>query len=123
MTPAAAAAVRAGLLRAGFWGMLLAVAASSLLPAGRLPGAAWILDDRLMHAVAYGCLALLGMAAHPKRLLLVAGGLFALGAGLEGLQAMVPGRGASAADMAANGAGIACALLLARALRWRRGGL
>lgn len=110
----AAARLRAGLYRAGFWGLLLAVAAGSLMPAAQLPTASWLWNDRILHAAAYGSLALLGIAAHPRRFLLVAGGLFALGAGLEGIQAMLPSRGSSATDIAANGAGIACALLLSR---------
>lgn len=67
--------------------------------------------DLVLHAAAYGGLTLLfaAMFGHPW---VLAAGLLALSGAIEGLQALIPGRVASWADMLANGVGVAGGLAL-----------
>ncbi len=86
----------------------------SLIPAPSLPGVG--LWDKLQHALAYLALAFTGAIAFPDRrrhgwLCL---GLLVLGASLEGLQSLIPGRFGSVEDMLANAVGVGLGLALAR---------
>ncbi len=72
-------------------------------------------SDKARHLSAYLCLALAGGIAFPgwRSLLAVGLGLVAMGIGLEFVQAFIPGRMASAGDVAANTAGVALGLTVA----------
>ncbi len=88
----------------------------SLAPTTALPSVT--LWDKFEHAGAYLGLALLGAWAFPGRTWPLAGGLFALGVGVEIAQATMGwGRQGDPADALANTIGIALGLLLARGLR------
>ena len=95
--------------------ILLAILLGSLLPG---PVVAVVSTwDKLEHAVAYGVLTLWLAGLFPPARCLWAGlASFAAGAAVELLQAFVPvSRVGEAADLLANGAGIALALALAAA--------
>ncbi len=85
--------------------------------------------DKLNHVAAYLALALSGMIGFRRRAasVRILLGLFALGIGLEGVQAFLPSREASVADVVANGIGVlvggAVALVIDRRLRSPEPGL
>ncbi len=85
---------------------LLAVIALSVIPQGAMPDTG--LSDKLGHMAAYATLALAGGIAYrgARSLLILAVGLLLLGAGLELVQALLPGRFASGYDLLANLVGI-----------------
>jgi len=92
--------------KALFYAALAAVALLSLVPADTLPDPG--ISDKLIHALAYGVLCLLGLAAHPgkaagRRVVI---GLLCYGALMEGLQTYSPGRSMEGADILANGLGV-----------------
>lgn len=97
----------------------IAVALLSLLPQHTMP----VMDvsDKAQHLIAYLCLALAGGIAVPgwRPMLWVGLGLIVFGAGLECVQAFVPGRFASVGDAAANTLGVALGLTLARIAGFR----
>lgn len=86
----------------------IAVSAGCLVPARWLPA---LPNDKLMHFLAYGGLALLAgrLAQSGSELTFWLGGLFVVGWLIEYLQQWVPGRAFCWRDMAANTAGIAVA--------------
>ncbi len=86
---------------------LLAVIALSVIPQGAIPDIG--VSDKLGHIAAYAALALAGGIAYrrPRPLFMMAAGLLLLGAGLELVQALLPGRFASGYDVLANMVGIA----------------
>ena len=107
----------------GSWVVLVGlVVMGSLLPAGspvvaaagRLP-----LTDKAMHFLAYlGLSVLLVVGFRERRRGLAAGmAMFGLGCLLEFAQQFSPGRGVDLLDLAANGAGVGCGLLLAQPVR------
>lgn len=84
------------------------VVAGCLAPAGWLPP---LPNDKLLHFVAFGGLALLALRIADSYVALAAWllGLLVLGWLIEVLQNLVPGRRFCWRDMAANAAGIAAA--------------
>jgi VanZ family protein len=99
----------------------LLVIVGSLLPGSSPPMRALgqlQISDKLMHLAAYLVLAFLP-ALHERRPAVVAAfvGAIALGIGLEFAQRLTPGRAFEVADMAADGAGVLCGLVLALPLR------
>ncbi|MFP5392919.1 MAG: VanZ family protein [Gammaproteobacteria bacterium] len=91
---------------------VLATAMGCLLPMSRLPQA--LPNDKVLHFVAFGGMALmagrLAQPGWPVPLALLA--MLASSWLIEVLQNYVPGRRFCWRDMAANGAGIACAAVL-----------
>ncbi|MFW5984039.1 MAG: VanZ family protein [Halobacteria archaeon] len=98
-----------------------AVVVASFVPTSTAPSTAaeaHAASDGLWHAATYAVLAGTGFyAAERERWLVVALGVFFLGAGVEAGQAFVSYRTASVADTAANGVGVAVALTIAEARR------
>ena len=86
---------------------LLAVIALSVVPQGAIPDTG--LSDKLDHLASYAALAFTGGIAHrgKRSLFMLVAGLLLLGAGLELVQALLPGRIASGYDVLANLAGVA----------------
>lgn len=96
-----------------FVGFSLALLGGCLVPNQWLPSR--LPNDKLMHFGAYALLALLAVriaTSVPERALWLAGLLLA-GWLIECLQQLVPGRGFSWRDMAANAAGVAVGALCA----------
>lgn len=92
---------------------IIGISLGSLLPKAWMPP---LPNDKLLHFVAYGAMALLALRiAHGNGRLAAAmlGGLFLAGWLIEGLQSRVPGRSFCWHDMAANAAGIGLAAILA----------
>lgn len=106
---------RPALWLAGAWAIALGIALGSLVPGGLVAAASRF--DKLEHALAYLLLALWWMGLLERRRHLgVALGALALGAVLEAAQAaLTTTRSADWGDVAANAAGVAAALALARA--------
>ena len=95
------------LAKSAFFIGLVAVIALSLLPQETLPETGtW---DKLNHALAYGLLAVSGRIGFKglRSLLMVGLGLVVLGAGLELVQSVTPGRDGSIQDVLANLVGVA----------------
>ena len=95
------------LAKIAFFIGLVAVIALSLLPQETLPETGmW---DKLNHALAYAVLAVSGGFGFKglRSLLMVGIGLVVLGAGLELVQSVTPGRDGSIADAVANLVGVA----------------
>ena len=111
-------------LGAAFYLGLLLVVVLSLIPQESVPRTG--LWDKANHVLAYAALAATGSLAHRgiRAWILVAVGLLILGAALEAVQSMLPGRVASFQDTLANAIGVALGALLAAgvaALRaWHR---
>ncbi len=90
------------------------VAVASLSPVSALPDVG--LSDKFEHGITYAILTLWFCGAYRNRSRYAIGvGVFALGASLEGLQALTATRSAELADLFANTAGILAALVLATA--------
>jgi len=111
----------ARLLRIVFWSWVAFVVAASLVPAGaghvpRLP-----INDKVGHFASYAVLALLGMplARSPRARAFVWLAIVGLGAGLEALQLLVPGRAAEGGDLLADALGALVGTLIWLALRRR----
>ncbi|MBK8908082.1 MAG: VanZ family protein [Rhodospirillales bacterium] len=103
--------------RAGFVVALLAVIYLSVAP--QTTSAFPDVSDKIQHAFAYFVLTMLGLLSFPqqKALAVLAVALIVLGCGLEGVQAMVPGRVPAGSDIVANTAGVLIGLLLAAIAR------
>ncbi len=99
--------------RTAFYLGLLLLIALSLLPPDALPSTG--LWDKAGHTLAYTLLAATGSIAHRglRAWVLVAAGLLILGAALEVVQSVLPGRVASLQDIVANAIGVALGSLLA----------
>ncbi len=95
------------LYRMVFFVGFLAVIALSVIPQEAKPDTG--MSGKLNHIAAYAALALAGGIAYrrPRPLFMMAAGLLLLGAGLELVQALLPGRFASGYDVLANMVGIA----------------
>ncbi len=92
--------------------LVLLVVVLSVDPQGR--AVAGGVNDKLGHVLAYAVLAVwFGGVMRRARWALVAAGLLALGAGLELVQALLPGRHPGLDDLLANGFGTAAGLALA----------
>jgi hypothetical protein len=91
--------------------LVLGVLVGCLLPNAWLPP---LPNDKLMHFGAYAALTMLAarIASGWQAFAWWALGLLAAGLLIECLQRLVPGRGFSWPDQAANAAGIACAALV-----------
>ena len=99
--------------RTAFYLGLLLVIALSLIPQEAMPPTG--LWDKANHTLAYSVLAATGCVAHRgiRAWVLVAAGLLILGAALEVVQSVLPGRVASLQDIVANAIGVALGSLLA----------
>ena len=95
------------LSRMAFFVGLLAVIVLSVIPKEAIPSLG--LPDILAHMAAYAALALAGGIAfrRARSLFMLAAGLLFLGASLELVQALIPGRDASGYEFLANMVGIA----------------
>ncbi len=95
------------LSRMAFFVGLLAVVVLSVIPKEAIPSLG--LPDILAHMAAYAALALAGGIAfrRARSLFMLAAGLLLLGASLELVQALLPGRDASGYEFLANMVGIA----------------
>lgn len=99
------------------WELQLLIAAGAALAGGCLVPNRWLPaalpNDKLMHFVAFAVLTVLALRlAHGRaETLLWLGGLLLAGWLIECLQQLVPDRGFSWRDMAANAAGVASAAL------------
>jgi len=91
----------------------LGVVAASLVSPSSLPSPARLGSDKLQHTAAYFVLALVSLYATETDNYKVAVVVFALGVCVELAQSFVPHRTASAADIAANGFGVAAAVVVA----------
>ena len=103
---------------------LVASVVICLVPLPRLAASMHHLD-KLEHALGYALLAAWAamLFATRRGLMLAAAGLVAWGVGIEGLQALVPWRSASLADVVANVVGVAVGSMTfatrgANALQW-----
>lgn len=109
------------------WALLALAIAASLAPVSSGPGLP--IPDKLLHGLGYfGLMTWFGGIYHQGRYPLVAGGLFALGVGLEFAQEAFAQRFFEVADMVANGLGIAAgwvaaALFLGHWCQWLEGQL
>ncbi|HEY8023240.1 MAG TPA: VanZ family protein [Burkholderiaceae bacterium] len=92
---------------------LTTITAGCLTPKGWLPS---LPNDKLLHFLAFGGLALLAGRIADTRIELLAwlAGLLLAGALIEGLQSLIPGRNFCWRDIAANAAGIATAAACSR---------
>lgn len=87
--------------------MVTAVVVLSLAPAPQLPEFSADYDDKLAHGLVYTVLmAWFALITPRPRWSILAAQIFALGAGLECAQALLPYRTASLADVFANSCGI-----------------
>ncbi|OOG25709.1 VanZ family protein [Thioalkalivibrio denitrificans] len=102
-----------------FWGFAALIIAGSLMPAANIPETG--LSDKAGHVIAYAILTVLGLYAHPRYTITVAGGVFVLGVALEGLQHLTPTRTFEWLDIVANGAGVVLGLVIAAVSRGFRG--
>jgi VanZ family protein len=95
------------LFRMAFFVGLLAVVVLSVIPKEAIPSLG--LPDVLAHMAAYAALALAGGIAfrRARSLFILAAGLLLLGASLELVQGLIPGRDASGYEFLANMVGIA----------------
>ncbi|WP_051023850.1 VanZ family protein [Thiorhodovibrio frisius] len=97
--------------RLGAWLLLVLVVVLSLLPSSVPPGFEG--GDKLQHLLAYMVLGFCFAALYPRKRRLILLGLIFLGAGLEGLQGLVPARDASLFDLLADALGVWLGLLAA----------
>jgi VanZ family protein len=96
------------------WILIVLAVVASIVPIQRLPQPPGI-NDKVEHLTAYALLSLWFAGIYPRsRYVLIAIGLFAMGAAIEWLQhAMHLGRQADLKDVIANSIGICAGLLLA----------
>jgi VanZ family protein len=108
------------LIRTGAWLALAIIAVLSALPGDMRPEV--IADGRYEHFAAYFIAGLLLGLGYPRPgQMLVSGLLLAIGAGaLEAAQLWIPGRTASAEDLAISTLGAWSALVLIGLLDWTR---
>lgn len=106
------------LIRIGAWLALAIIIVLSVLPGSMRPDV--IADSRYEHFAAYFIVGILLGLGHPRQRQLLASGLvLALGAGiLEGVQLWIPGRTASAEDLAISLLGAWSALVLVGIFGW-----
>lgn len=99
------------------WELILFLAGAMAVLVGCLVPARWLPalpNDKLLHFLAYGSLALLAsrIAGNGTELAVWLLGLFFAGWAIEGIQGWVPGRSFCWRDLAANTAGILLAALV-----------
>lgn len=106
--------------RSVFWLSLIVVAVLSLLPVDFLPPQTLNVWDKAQHALAFACLALLGLQPYPTRPWRLALWLLAYGGAIEILQSVTGWRYGDWLDWLADGLGIATGVLLWHLLRLGR---
>jgi LPXTG-motif cell wall-anchored protein len=91
-----------------FWTCALAILILSLVPVTpELPTTGW---DKSNHFLGFFVLTMLGLAAYPRRPVIVLAGLLLYGGLIEILQAFTTYRSAELADLMADGIGVAAAI-------------
>ena len=99
--------------RALFWVMCFAVLAGALAPQEDIPPL-FALADKVVHTLAFAALALVGLRAYPKPLLLVCALLMTLGGLIEVIQGYTATRSQEWEDFFADIIGVGLGTLLAR---------
>lgn len=99
------------------WELIFFLSGAAAVSVGCLVPARWLPplpNDKLLHFLAYGVLAVLAIriAGNRNELAIWLFGLFFVGWAIETLQQWVPGRSFCWRDMAANTAGILVAVML-----------
>ncbi|MGE4241086.1 VanZ family protein [Ramlibacter sp.] len=89
--------------RRAFWICIAAVLVLALMPNERQPTTGW---DKANHLLAFGTLAVLGLASWPERVRAVAAALVGYGVLIELLQALTPHRSGDWVDVVADSCGI-----------------
>ena len=98
-----------------FWAMCVTVLAGALAPQADSPHL-FALADKVAHTLAFAALALMGLRAYPKHLLLVCALLIALGGMIEVVQGYTSTRSQEWEDFLADILGIVLGALLSRAV-------
>ena len=98
-----------------FWAMCVTVLAGALAPQADSPQL-FALADKVAHTLAFAALALMGLRAYPKHLLLVCALLIALGGMIEVVQGYTSTRSQEWEDFLADILGIVLGALLSRAV-------
>lgn len=101
--------------RALFWILCLAVLAGALAPQSDVPQL-FALADKVVHTLAFAALALVGLRAYPRHLLIVCVLLVALGGLIEIIQGYTSTRAQEWEDFLADILGVGFGSLLARYL-------
>ena len=101
------------LARALFWIMCLTVMAGALAPQADTPQL-FALADKVVHTLAFTALALVGLCAYPRHLLIVCVLLVALGGLIEIVQGYTSTRAQEWEDFLADILGVVLGTLLAR---------
>ena len=97
--------------------MIASVVVLALAPPPSLPEVTSGFDDKLAHSLIYSVLmAWFGVAARSRVWIRIALWVFALGAGLECCQALIPYRTGSIGDVLANSVGILLGTIIAYTL-------
>lgn len=103
------------ILKAAFWSLCVVIAILALVPQDPMQQPLFALGDKVVHALAFLILCLVGLYAYPTRLLSIALLLIALGGGIEIAQGYVASRSQELADFYADLIGIAIAFGLCAA--------
>ena len=98
-----------------FWAMCVTVLTGALAPQADSPQL-FALADKVAHTLAFAALALMGLRAYPKHLLLVCALLIALGGMIEVVQGYTSTRSQEWEDFLADILGIVLGALLSRAV-------
>lgn len=108
------------LARALFWAMCLAVLAGALAPQADTPQL-FALADKVVHTLVFWALALVGLRAYPKHVLIVCFLLVVLGGLIEVFQGYTSSRSQELADFYADIVGVVLGFLVHQLiLRFRR---
>ena len=103
--------------RALFWLMCLTVLAGALAPQADSPQL-FALADKVVHTLAFAALALAGLKAYPKHVVIVCLLLTALGGLIEIVQGYTSTRSQEWEDFLADTLGIGAGVLMAKFLRF-----
>lgn len=99
------------------WLLVIAVCVGSLVPAPVLRAVSISIGDKILHGASYFLLMVWFAGLYPrKHHLFIAAGLLALGIGLDVVQGRTVTRSFELEDIAADGAGILCGLMLSWSL-------
>jgi VanZ family protein len=101
------------LYRAVFWVMCVGIFVLAMLP-NNPSSIAFLHADKIVHAMAFGGLSLLGGLAYPGRIYIVAAFLIFLGGAIEVAQGFTPDRSQELFDFFADLMGISLGLLAHR---------
>jgi len=104
-------------IRAVFWTMCLTVLAGALAPQADSPQL-FALADKAVHTLAFAALALVGIKAYPKHVVIVCLLLIALGGLIEIVQGYTSTRSQEWEDFLADTLGIGAGVLIAKFLRF-----